>query len=48
MNSNLIVNQPIKSLVEDFFLFNTFLSKNSKNLQNCSAQARLNQFNFVR
>jgi len=45
-NSTLIVKQPIKSVVEDFFLFNTSLSKNSSFLQNCSIQTRQVSLNF--
>lgn len=43
---NLIIKYPIKSLIEDFFLFNNSLSKNSKNLQKCSAQIRDASVNF--
>ena len=43
---NLIIKYPIKSLIEDFFLFNNSLSKNSKNLQKCSVQIRDVSVNF--
>lgn len=44
---NLILKYPIKSIIEDFFLFNTFLSKNSKILQNCSVHTREISLNFT-
>jgi hypothetical protein len=44
-NTN-VVHQPLKSLIEDFFLFNTALNKNSKILQNCSNLNRKTVTNF--
>lgn len=44
-NTN-VVHQPLKSLIEDFFLFNTALNKNSKTLQNCSNLNRKTATNF--
>jgi NADH-quinone oxidoreductase chain G len=44
--SNLVVKYPIKSIIEDFFLFNNSLSNNSKNLQKCSIQIRDVSVNF--
>lgn len=44
--STLVVYQPLKSLIEDFFLFNTALNKNSKTLQNCSNLNRKMATNF--
>jgi NADH dehydrogenase/NADH:ubiquinone oxidoreductase subunit G len=44
--NTLVVYQPLKSLIEDFFLFNTALNKNSKTLQNCSNLNRKMATNF--
>jgi len=44
--ANLILKHPIKSVIEDFFLSSTFLTKNSKNLQNCSIKTRGVSLNF--
>lgn len=44
--NTLVVYQPLKSLIEDFFLFNTALNKNSKTLQNCSNLNRKTATNF--
>ena len=46
LSNTLVVYQPLKSLIEDFFLFNTALNKNSKTLQNCSNLNRKKATNF--
>lgn len=46
LSNTLVVYQPLKSLIEDFFLFNTALNKNSKTLQNCSNLNRKKTTNF--
>ena len=46
ISNTLVVYQPLKSLIEDFFLFNTALNKNSKTLQNCSNLNRKMATNF--
>lgn len=44
--STFVVYQPLKSIIEDFFLFNTSLSKHSTNLQGCSNLNRKHATNF--